>query len=59
MTAATQLMQTKLKTELDWHPAGTFESGIRKTVSWYLDNSAWVERVISGEYRQWIERQYA
>lgn len=50
---------TKIGSELSWRPAETFESGIRKTVEWYLDNAAWVEQVISGEYRQWIERQYA
>ncbi len=49
----------KIKTELNWQPAETFESGIRKTVEWYLDNEDWVKQVISGEYRQWIERQYA
>jgi dTDP-glucose 4,6-dehydratase len=50
---------TKIETELNWRPTETFESGIRKTVKWYLDNTDWVEQVISGEYRQWIERQYA
>ena len=49
---------TKIETELNWRPAETFESGIRKTVEWYLDNADWVKQVISGEYRQWIERQY-
>lgn len=50
---------TKIETELNWRPAETFETGIRKTVEWYLENAGWVEQVISGEYRQWIERQYA
>ena len=49
----------KIEKELNWRPAETFETGIRKTVEWYLDNADWVEQVISGEYRQWIERQYA
>ena len=49
---------TKIETELNWRPTETFESGIRKTVEWYLDNQLWVEQVISGEYRQWVERQY-
>ena len=49
---------TKIETELNWRPAETFESGIRKTVEWYLDNADWVEQVISGEYCQWVERQY-
>ncbi len=50
---------SKIESELGWRPAETFESGIRKTVEWYLSNQDWVERIISGEYRQWIERQYA
>lgn len=50
---------SKIESELNWRPAETFESGIRKTVKWYLENAGWVDDVISGEYRQWIERQYA
>ena len=50
---------TKIENELNWRPAETFETGIRKTVEWYLDNADWVEQVISGEYQQWVERQYA
>lgn len=50
---------SKIKKELNWVPLETFESGIRKTVEWYLYNADWVEQVISGEYRQWVERQYA
>lgn len=50
---------SKIEKELNWHPAETFETGIRKTVEWYLDNANWVEQVISGEYRHWVERQYA
>ena len=50
---------SKIEKELHWRPAETFETGIRKTVEWYLDNADWVEQVISGEYRQWVERQYA
>ena len=49
---------SKLKRELGWRPAETFDSGIRKTVQWYLDNPAWVEGVISGSYRDWLEKQY-
>ncbi|MBY3186032.1 dTDP-glucose 4,6-dehydratase [Rhizobium sp. 25PS6] len=49
---------TKIERELDWRPSETFETGIRKTVEWYLANQAWVENVTSGGYRQWIERQY-
>ena len=49
----------KLEAELGWKPAETFESGIRKTVQWYLDNQAWTANVSSGGYRQWLERNYA
>jgi dTDP-glucose 4,6-dehydratase len=48
----------KIAAELDWQPAETFVSGIRKTVRWYLDNQAWVGNVTSGAYRQWVEKQY-
>ncbi len=49
----------KIKRELNWLPIETFESGIEKTVQWYLDNRPWTKRVISGDYRLWVERQYA
>jgi dTDP-glucose 4,6-dehydratase len=49
---------SKLERELGWKPAETFETGIRKTVQWYLDNSAWVSTVTSGEYRTWIDTNY-
>jgi dTDP-glucose 4,6-dehydratase len=49
----------KLERELGWTPAETFETGIRKTVQWYLDNPAWVANVQSGAYREWVEKQYA
>ena len=49
---------TKIHRELGWKPAETFETGIRKTVQWYLDNQAWVAQVQSGAYRQWIGQQY-
>ncbi len=48
----------KLERELGWKPAETFESGIRKTVQWYLDNQDWVNNVTSGQYRQWLEQHY-
>ncbi|MFM7342129.1 MAG: dTDP-glucose 4,6-dehydratase, partial [Betaproteobacteria bacterium] len=48
----------KLHRDLGWRPAETFESGIRKTVRWYLDHPGWVQRVQSGAYRQWIDSQY-
>ena len=49
----------KIERELGWKPAETFESGIRKTVQWYLDHPQWVQRVQSGAYREWVEKQYA
>jgi len=48
----------KLERELGWKPAETFESGIRKTVQWYLDNPDWVAHVQSGAYREWVQKQY-
>ena len=48
----------KLESELGWKPAETFETGIRKTVQWYLDNQAWVSNVQSGTYREWLEKNY-
>ena len=50
---------TKLEKELGWKPAETFETGIRKTVQWYLDYPEWVSNVTSGNYRNWLEKQYA
>lgn len=49
---------TKLHAELGWKPAETFETGIEKTVNWYLENQDWVKNVTSGEYRNWVEKQY-
>jgi dTDP-glucose 4,6-dehydratase len=49
----------KIQEELKWSPQESFESGIEKTVQWYLDNQLWVKRVISGDYRDWVKRQYA
>ena len=48
----------KLERELGWKPAETFETGIAKTVQWYLDNPQWVENVQSGAYRDWVKKQY-
>jgi dTDP-glucose 4,6-dehydratase len=48
----------KLEKELGWKPAETFETGIRKTVAWYLDNAEWVANVQSGAYREWVAQQY-
>ena len=49
---------TKTERELGWRPQETFETGIRKTVEWYLDNRAWTDSVTSGAYRTWIEKNY-
>ena len=49
----------KIELELGWRPAETFESGIRKTVMWYLANTDWVASVQSGAYRDWVNQQYA
>jgi dTDP-glucose 4,6-dehydratase len=49
----------KLERELGWKPAETFETGIRKTVQWYLDNQDWVSNIQSGAYLQWVEKNYA
>ncbi len=48
----------KISRELGWKPEETFESGIRKTVRWYLDNQQWVDNVNSGSYKTWIEQNY-
>jgi len=48
----------KIERELGWKPAETFETGIRKTVQWYLDNQDWVKHVQSGDYRNWVEKNY-
>jgi dTDP-glucose 4,6-dehydratase len=49
----------KIEHELSWRPKETFESGIRKTIVWYLEHEAWVSEVTTGAYRQWIEKQYS
>ena len=50
---------SKIERELGWKPSETFETGIRKTVHWYLANQAWVTRVQSGAYREWVQTNYA
>ncbi len=50
---------SKIERELGWKAAETFETGLKKTVQWYLDNPKWIEGVVSGNYRQWIDQQYA
>ena len=49
---------TRIERELGWTPAESFETGIRKTIRWYLDNAAWVARVRSGDYQKWIQEHY-
>ncbi|MDO4449455.1 MAG: dTDP-glucose 4,6-dehydratase [Moraxella sp.] len=49
---------SKIEKELGWKPMETFETGLRKTVIWYLENQSWVQNVQSGEYQKWIEKQY-
>jgi dTDP-glucose 4,6-dehydratase len=48
----------KIERELGWRPKETFETGIRKTIRWYLENKEWVQDVTSGSYRQWISTHY-
>jgi dTDP-glucose 4,6-dehydratase len=48
----------KLSSELGWRPEETFETGLRKTVQWYLDNTAWVDNVTSGAYQKWVGQHY-
>ena len=48
----------KIEQQLGWRPAETFETGIRKTVDWYLENAEWVTQVQSGAYRDWVNKQY-
>jgi dTDP-glucose 4,6-dehydratase len=50
---------SKIERELGWTPAETFDSGIRKTVEWYLGNDDWVKNITTGAYLNWIEKQYA
>ncbi|PPD40949.1 MAG: dTDP-glucose 4,6-dehydratase [Methylobacter sp.] len=50
---------TKIEKELGWKPQETFQTGIRKTIQWYLDNPEWVANVQSGSYRDWVEKNYA
>ncbi len=49
---------SKLESELAWRPVETFETGIRKTIDWYLNHSEWVDGVVNGSYRDWLKKQY-
>ncbi len=50
---------SKIESELSWRPKETFETGIRKTIEWYLESEAWIQSVTSGSYRQWMATQYS
>ena len=50
---------SKLERELGWRPQETFESGLRKTVLWYLKNETWMNHIVSGEYQHWVQKQYS
>jgi dTDP-glucose 4,6-dehydratase len=50
---------SKLERDLGWRPQETFETGLRKTVLWYLEHETWVNHVVSGEYQHWVEKQYS
>jgi len=50
---------SKIEAELGWRPKETFETGIRKTIEWYLQNETWIQAVTSGSYRQWMATQYS
>jgi len=45
--------------ELGWEPATSFSKGLEQTIKWYLENPGWMERVRSGDYRSWIEKNYS
>jgi dTDP-glucose 4,6-dehydratase len=49
---------TKIERELGWTPEESFETGIRKTIRWYLDHQEWVHHVRSGDYQKWIQQHY-
>lgn len=49
----------KIASEIGWRPSETPDSGFRKTVRWYIDNAAWVQNVTSGNYRDWVAKQYS
>jgi dTDP-glucose 4,6-dehydratase len=50
---------SKIESELGWRPKETFETGIRKTIQWYLENPDWIQSVLTGNYRQWMATQYS
>jgi len=48
----------KIRNELGWSPEESFATGLRKTVNWYLNNGAWLDKVLSGDYRKWVDKNY-
>jgi len=50
---------SKIERELGWKPAETFETGIQKTVKWYLNHPQWVNNITSGEYKNWVNQNYS
>lgn len=50
---------TKIEKELGWKPKENFETGLAKTIKWYLDNESWVSNVVSGNYREWLDKNYS
>ncbi|HYE10130.1 MAG TPA: dTDP-glucose 4,6-dehydratase [Patescibacteria group bacterium] len=50
---------TKIKTQLGWSPSYTFEQGIKETIEWYLDNTEWIDRIVSGDYMKYYEQMYS
>jgi dTDP-glucose 4,6-dehydratase len=50
---------SKVECKLNWKSKETFETGLRKTVLWYLENETWVNHVVSGEYQDWVKKQYS
>ena len=50
---------TKITTELGWEPAYTFEKGMKETIQWYLENTKWIENIISGDYANYYDKMYS
>ena len=59
LTAIADIDPAKIHNELGWLPETKFADGIKKTIKWYLDNEAWWEPIVSGEYQNYYEKMYA
>ena len=59
MTGDMRLMLVRLERELKWEPEESFETGMRKTIQWYLSNAAWIKSVTGTAYQQWVTTNYA